>query len=418
MTSMERRLQERCAELQREIFRLQGAQSQTNFKSLDKQPVALPRHVPPKQDSSEHEDEGISSSETGPSLSPVPILVLPQKSSQQKKSSDKDEESATIEEVMEELNNIVSEAEKEIISKEESRKEKEIVPVNIVPQPPRKARSLAYLVQPQDGSEMDGSEYGMLINQNEQAAVERVANMQTFFDEADYEVPETDKPFLIDSPDLNEVNPKTTALNASTTRELLDVIMNARHNENDPNINALLKNSSNLNPTTSNVINKRHSCASLEHLKAVGPPPPLPKKPQAPAQQFNGVFFMTGMNTPQKYPKPDITAALQARCVTKNLERLEASFAGPEASTALHDSLSPTSAVNGTGGPVVLREKSRSNQQIYFGSNPTLGLPSTSYPSFTNNLPLVSNPNKNISSRTRSYTQATAKVTDTPSGLY
>lgn len=86
---MERRLQERCAELQREVFRLQGAHNNEGYKSLEKHPVALPRQVLPrsnnsKNGSSEHEDEGISSSETGQSLSPEPILILPQNASMKK----------------------------------------------------------------------------------------------------------------------------------------------------------------------------------------------------------------------------------------------------------------------------------------------------------------------------------------------
>jgi len=119
LTSMERRLQERCAELQREIFRLQGNQQQSKFKPVESsghQPVALPRQVPPpkknKQSSSEHEDEGISSSETGASLSPVPILVLPSKAKQSRKvvPEEDEDDAATIEDVIEELDNIVSEA--------------------------------------------------------------------------------------------------------------------------------------------------------------------------------------------------------------------------------------------------------------------------------------------------------------------
>ncbi|XP_032291319.1 uncharacterized protein mwh isoform X2 [Drosophila virilis] len=402
LTSMERRLQERCAELQREIFRLQGAQ-ESNFKPVEAhQPVALPRQVPPnskttaagaaagsKQSCSEHEDEGISSSETGASLSPVPILVLPTKSKRKTKrgeDKDEDDDAATIEDVIEELDNIVSEAEKQISRQAATAKqhshprlleqEQDIVPVNIVPQPPRKSRSLAHLVPRTDCSDQENSQYGMLMP-GDSAAVERLAAMQTFFDEVDYEATHTDTHvnYTLDTPSSDmpeaEANATATAYNASTNRELLDVIMNARHDEHDPTILAL-----------------RNS--SQDNSKAPAPAPPTP-----PAQHFNGVFFMTGMNTPQKYPKPDLTAALQARRVTKNVERLEAAFA-----SGSHD--------GGHVDAAIVREKSRSNQQIYFSSN--LAMRMHDYPG-------SGQLNGNISARTRSYTQG-SKVTDLPSGLY
>ena len=410
LTSMERRLQERCAELQREIFRLQGAQNENSFKSIDKQAVSLPRHIPPgKQDSSEHEDEGISSSDTGPSLSPVPILVLPQNSNNMNQRVGGTD--ATIEDVMEVLDNVVNEAEKQISSSEckfsklgMEAKEKEIIPVNIVPQPPRKSRSLAHLVHP-DGSDMDGSEYGMLMMQKQmgQNQDERVAALKTFFDEADYII--QDKPYHrthIDSPEIPEHN--TNQHNAyhtpnNTTRELLDVIMNARHCEDDPTLKALRDGNDNNNneddlshnEAVLNNQNKRHSFAEATNGTV-------------PAQHFNGVFFMTGMNKPQKYPKPDLTAALQAKRVTKNVERLEAVFA------------SHNETFNDAGRGQLMpstREKSKSNQQIYFSSNPTIRI--GSYTS-QNSRPDLLNTN-NVNSRTRSYTQG-SKVTDIPSGLY
>lgn len=415
LTSMERRLQERCAELQREIFRLQGAQ-ESNFKPVEShQPVALPRQVPPtakmgpgasKQSCSEHEDEGISSSETGASLSPVPILVLPSKSKHHKQSrkstlqADDDDDAATIEDVIEELDNIVSEAEKQIskqdtpsnkstiqLTKQHQRsmeQEQDIVPVNIVPQPPRKSRSLAHLVPRTDCSDQEGSQFGRLMLQQtgDSAAIERLAAMQTFFDEVDYDAPETDQhvSYVMDapSPDMPDVEANTTATayNASTNRELLDVIMNARHDEHDPTMLALR--------------NSAQNAAPVER-PSTKPPAPAP-----PAQHFNGVFFMTGMNTPQKYPKPDLTAALQARRVTKNVERLEAAFA------------STNDTVQVPNEAAVIREKSRSNQQIYFSSNPAMRI---------HDYPAPGHLTGNLSARTRSYTQG-SKVTDIPSGLY
>ncbi|XP_017473132.1 PREDICTED: uncharacterized protein LOC108364080 [Rhagoletis zephyria] len=487
LTSMERRLQERCAELQREIFRLQGAQNENTFKSLDKQPVALPRHVPPGKNESEHEDEGISSSETGPSLSPVPILVLPQKSSaagkQHHKNKSKSPENSTgdsgaatgtattIEDAMQELDHVVSEAEKQISTQQRQQhqlrqqltqsvtaKEKDIVPVNIVPQPPRKSRSLAHLVSQADGSELDGSEYGMLMLQNhgDAIAVERVTAMQTFFDEADYE-PHTDmdKPYSIESPDIPEANTTATAYNASTTRELLDVIMNARHSDDDPTMKAFREASNNQhqhqphphthqhqhlhhhhnNQHAGNGGNANNCVSKRQSMSGAAPPPPPPlvaKKPQAPAQHFNGVFFMTGMNTPQKYPKPDVTAALQARRVTKNVERLEAAFASCSHESLLEGGTPPTVAVH-----QVVREKSRSNQQIYFGSNPAMRLSSSNSGggggitgSGVNNVTVLVQQSASaqgaqpticngaaLATRTRSCAHG-SKVTDTPSGLY
>ncbi|XP_052847725.1 uncharacterized protein LOC128259413 isoform X1 [Drosophila gunungcola] len=415
LTSMERRLQERCAELQREIFRLQGAQQQSKFKPVEgvsahhHQPVALPRQVPPptktkQTSSSEHEDEGISSSETGASLSPVPILVLPSKAKQSKSrklmEEEDEDDAATIEDVIEELDNIVSEAEKQISSQAGSgsrttkmrhhrQVEKDIVPVNIVPQPPRKSRSLAHLVARTDCSDQEGSDYGMVLHQpGDPAAAERLAAMHSFFDEVDYDAPETDQPaaYQMESPtpDMPEANATATAYNASTNRELLDVIMNARHDEHDPTMQALRKSVQDVAPVT-----------IVHHpvkVKPQAPPPPTP-----PAQQFNGVFFMTGMNTPQKYPKPDISAALQARRVTKNVERLEAAFASahPE---ALNEA-------------AIGREKSRSNQQIYFTSN--LAMRMHEHSNFGQNQ------TQGPTLRTRSHTQGSmSKVTDLPSGLY
>lgn len=407
LTSMERRLQERCAELQREIFRLQGAQNENTFKSLDKQPVTLPRHIPPgkQQDSSEHEDEGISSSDTGPSLSPVPILVLPQHSKAHEKR--KIAEDPAIEDAMEELDNVVNEAEKQISTNEskfskisKEAKEKEIVPVNIVPQPPRKSRSLAHLVQP-DGSDLDGSEYGMLMMQKPVNPNQEVAALKTFFDESDYVIQDQEKSYhrsVLDSPEIPENAPNKQHSN-NTTRELLDVIMNARHCEDDPTMKALREGSNLENGETEPDAIVMPGAAKRESFTETNGVPP---------QQFNGVFFMTGMNTAQKYPKPDLTAALQARRVTKNVERLEAAFASH------NEAYNEADAHNGKRGNLMPsnREKSRSNQQIYFGSNPTIRIgpytPQNSRPDLLNT---------NVTTRTRSYTQG-SKVTDIPSGLY
>lgn len=323
---MERRLQERCAELQREVFRLQGAHTNNDgYKSLEKLPVALPRQVLPrgnKNGSSEHEDEGISSSETGQSLSPEPILILPQNSSKKYSlnhneyngnvGAKDDDVNATIEEVIEELENIVHDAEQEIEdSKSDGTKssetlppyhakshfqsidhhEKEIVPKNLLPQPPKKSRSLSHLLS--GGSDFDDSDYGVMVANNETRI--------SYYDDIDMEIEHTRREHGMhgyrNEPD-GEPNPDLIN-QTSTNRELLNVIMDAREKDN-------------IFMTAPGHYNKMKS--SEQSL--------IPKSAQAP-QKFNGVFFMTEMSTPAKYPKPDITAALEARRVSKSIERLE-----------------------------------------------------------------------------------------------
>lgn len=336
LTTMERRLQERCAELQREVFRLQGAQHNDGYKSLEKHPVALPRQVLPrtnKNGSSEHEDEGISSSETGQSLSPEPILILPQNSSKKytmneyatnnnnnnsngnNNGAKDDDVNATIEEVIEELENIVHDAEQEIEDMKSERskssetlppyqpkshfhsndhKEKEIVPVNLLPQPPKKSRSLSHLLS--GGSDYEDSDYGVMMANNETRI--------SYYDDIDMEIENSRQhsngggyrsaDVIADA----EQNPDLIN-QTSTNRELLNVIMDAREKDN-------------IFMTTPGHYSKMKS--PEQSL--------IPKSAQAP-QKFNGVFFMTEMSTPAKYPKPDITLALNARRVSKSIERIE-----------------------------------------------------------------------------------------------
>lgn len=335
LTTMERRLQERCAELQREVFRLQGAQHNDGYKSLEKHPVALPRQVLPrtnKNGSSEHEDEGISSSETGQSLSPEPILILPQNSSKKytmneytnnnnsnsngnNNGAKDDDVNATIEEVIEELENIVHDAEQEIEDMKSERskssetlppyqpkghfhsndhKEKEIVPVNLLPQPPKKSRSLSHLLS--GGSEYEDSDYGVMMANNETRI--------SYYDDIDMEIENSRQHSngggyrSADGIADGEQNPDLIN-QTSTNRELLNVIMDAREKDN-------------IFMTTPG-----------HYTKIKSPEQSLiPKSAQTP-QKFNGVFFMTEMSTPAKYPKPDITLALNARRVSKSIERIE-----------------------------------------------------------------------------------------------
>lgn len=345
---MERRLQERCADLQRDIFRLQGAHHQDGYKSLEKRPVALPRHVPPHSSktggSSEQDDEGISSSETGQSLSPEPILILPQGNTQKYRmnitsetTTVKDEDDAnvtTIEEVIEELANIVSDAEREISVQnfscielvQNKQIEKEIVPVNLLPQPPKKSRSLAHLLS-NGGSDFDGSDYGLLMmpNGGSGALVNNTSanggrgggggadSRASFFDDLDYDnennkfgLRSNNASFIRDEP----VSPSPDVVNqSSTNREILNVIMDAREKDGSGMQGLLMSNQ------------KQQPVDCIANNESTLIPVPGPHK-------FSGVFFMAEMNTAQKYPKPDITAALEARRVTKNLDRMESYGSG------------------------------------------------------------------------------------------
>lgn len=376
---MERRLQERCAELQREVFRLQGAHNNDGYKSLEKHPVALPRQVLPrtnnKTGSSEHEDEGISSSETGQSLSPEPILILPQNATKKyslmsnnneynggnnnnssiNHSSNNnnnaagakdDDVNTTIEEVIEELENIVHDAEQDMqqelksdrskssenlvitayhvksshlhssknssssnsnsncmnkIRNDQFHQEKEIVPVNLLPQPPKKSRSLSHLLA--GGSDFDESDYGVIMANNETRI--------SYYDDIDMEIEHSRQHGYRNEPDgisgggggigINgEPNPDLIN-QTSTNRELLNVIMDAR--DNDENIFMTAP-----GHYGQMIKSGMHDAQSL--------------MPKTAPQKFNGVFFMTEMSTPAKYA-PDITAALEARRVSKSIERLE-----------------------------------------------------------------------------------------------
>lgn len=348
---MERRLQERCAELQREIFRLQGAHHQDGYKSLEKRPVALPRHVPPQSNktgnSSEQDDEGISSSETGQSLSPEPILVLPLGNTQKYRMNvasdtttareDEDANAASIDDVIEELKNIVIDAERKISvqnkpepSVHEHREdhiEKEIVPVNLLPQPPRKSRSLAHLLS--NGSDFDGSDYGLLLHNGAGDAIGTGDSRTSYFDDLDYENEncksgrQSHDSYVRDA--TTSISPDVVNL-SSTNREILNVIMDAREKDGGMQHSGFM-----MQPPQHQVLMRQpsagNSCAESGGRMIVNSDGGLIAGPPAP-HKFSGVFFMTEMSTPQKYPKPDITAALEARRVTRNLDRLESYGSG------------------------------------------------------------------------------------------
>lgn len=423
LTTMERRLQERCAELQREVFRLQGAAHTDGYKSLEKRPVALPRQVLPrsnKNGSFEHEDEGISSSETGQSLSPEPIIILPANNNSKKYaltltdgannggSSKDDDTNATIEDVIEELENIVQDAEREIKSKLNNANddadhstaattlqahnyntdhvEQEIVPVNLLPQPPKKSRSLAHLIS--SGSEFDDSDYGVLMNETHRVS---------YYDDIEMEI-ENSRALG----GHNDVDGDANAADAtnpdlinqsSSNRELLNVIMDAQEKD-DHRIFAA-------NAAKANRIGAKNSEL-------------IPKLGCAP-QKFNGVFFMTEMSTPQKYPKPDITAALEARRVTKSIERME-THGLDSMIDIIMTSPDKSSAVSKCGSAVpknnfqAMREMSMANA--------TFLMRNKSPAPENNNATIIFSNGAKTTRATAAYTISGSKLTDLPSGLY
>lgn len=276
LTTMERRLQERCAELQREIFRLQGKEGGKMEKGGDGRPVAMPRQscTSAENNYSEQEDEGISSSETGQSASPEPTRVLLNLGSSNGVDRKEDEDNhTTIEDVIEELENIVSDAERDMSSKGGDKEiiqrhrpnhttttdENEIIPVNLLPQPPRKSRSLSHLVS--NSSDIDDGDFELLMKNNQHAGQN--------VDPVEYAV----------AKEMEKQVPQDT----STNRAILNVIMDAREQE----------------------YSQHQPIQSLD----------------VPLQQFNGVFFMSDMKSNPKYQKPDLATLFDNRKVSKSLDR-------------------------------------------------------------------------------------------------
>lgn len=323
---MERRLQERCAELQRDVFRLQGLYNNESYNMLDKRPVALPRQVPPQgnKNGSEQEDEGISSSDTGQSLSSesesMLVVNLPLKKPNSKFTSSintnhtdytiNDDETVRIEDVIEELENVVNVASRELHTysaniekatithehRSHSRKEKEIVPVNLLPQPPKRSRSLVHLLS--SGSEFDGSEYGMLLIPN--GSGRSFCNDLTAAD-MKIEKYARDSVFTTEPIEQHNTNGKS-----ATNREILDEIMDAQEKES---------------PMPPFITGERLK-KSNEQVN-----PLLPYIDSSP-QKFDGVFFMSELgSSSRKYSKSDLMAAFDAKRAAKSAERIE-SFEG------------------------------------------------------------------------------------------
>jgi hypothetical protein len=435
LSSMERRLQERCAELQRQIMRMQGGQNESsqgsgNSSTEKRTPVALPRQVPPqnKRNDPEHDDEGISSSEAADSVSPEPPRIIPAKQGSSMNTSHKfsiilknddrkseantkvidDDEytNTTIEDVIEELQNIVSDAEREIKNNNANKSysmedkldmvyssesnEHEIIPKNLHPQPPRKSRSLMHLLATH--SDVDGSDYGLLLIKQE--------TKNTFFDDdLDQNVTKKHRIYIDESYGSEEANPdhpdvvhrtnhknKMNTVGAaehdqSANREILNAIMDAREKD-----------------TPCRMVRAQ----SLE--RNLGPP-----------QQFNGVFFMTDMNPQHKYPKPDITAALEAKRVTRTFDRM-----GAYGLDGMVDVLIPP---NQQKPQMYSRSRATSMnipQQIIGMSNENLNFQLKSGYSTGSTLVYSGQPPSTMmvrDNRTLSYTTG-SKVTDLPSGLY
>lgn len=255
-------------------------------------------------------------------------ITVPSEDAPIAKEDDEEANALSIEEVIEELANIVSEAERDISINEVSpvmpitddlanRMEKDIVPVNLLPQPPRKSRSLVHLLAHGE-SDFGGSEYGMLMR----AKIDDVGSHQIlnglaetqpmFYEDHDYNqykfagTTNQDSSFSLENPDILS--------QSRTNRDILNVIMDAR--EKDADMNGYI-----MMPTHDDDHQQAPPSVVEQQSNDIGHDL-IPTSDAAP-RKFSGVFFMTQMSTPQKYPKPDITAALEARRVTKNLDRLE-----------------------------------------------------------------------------------------------
>ncbi|CAH1161266.1 unnamed protein product [Phyllotreta striolata] len=140
LISMDQCLREKCSELTEEVHSLKSAQS---------------IEITSKNQESPPEDEGISSSERTPSpendLQPAsPVFELYAAPSPQILDDFDEEDETTIEEVIQELRDIISNEETEAYNRENAqprrlRDDCEIVPVRLQPEPPRKSRSLVHL---------------------------------------------------------------------------------------------------------------------------------------------------------------------------------------------------------------------------------------------------------------------------------
>lgn len=420
-TSIERRLQEKCAELQREMMQLKKSQSASS--TLEKRPVALPRQTlvgtnTLKKNSSENEDEGISSSETGQSSSPVPPHdyhnVEKKKSSRNKSSSfattEDDDSNTTIDDVIEELTNIVNDAEREISENNTlsvnikssglkksnsgcSGMEKEIV-VNLLPQPPKKAsKSLVQILGPQH----DDADYDLYYVDEPLPAPQKPQHHEESPYENDYEMEIDDQRHHHNHPDI--INTTTQARRSNSddnNRQLLNVIMDAREREQQK-INA--------------AVAKMSRAHSLE-------------RDIVPQQQFSGgVFFMSNNmmnNHHSRFSKPDIMTATskQQRSLggSKNFASVDSMIDVVMSSTA-------TTAV--VGNSIELSKQTTKSRAIFLPTTAVGEKFSSSHNIAFNNFKFK-NTNVNPSlfeqqphgRESRSQSNNGSKVTDLISGLY
>uniref|UniRef100_A0A336MC53 CSON009375 protein n=1 Tax=Culicoides sonorensis TaxID=179676 RepID=A0A336MC53_CULSO len=313
LTTMERRLQERCAELQKEVRKLREIQHEKN-NNPHKSPVALPRqaltvtniktkkspeNTNGKQFNSEHEDEGISGSDTGQSISPDPsseerfvrkgsslssnkfsiILTeddspVPEKDNNENLYNSRD---TTIEDVIEELENIVSDQERDILSNENELQssennafssleqyssEYEIIPSNLLPAPPKKSKSLIHLFC--NPSDVDSSDY-MIVDPPAQVRNPFYRPEEPIQDRARkiyIDEPVTYSDDVLPQPDI--VHNTRRHSRDNTNRAILNVIMDARE--------------------------KERRAHSLERDITL----PVPAQPP---KQYNGVFFIASEST-------------------------------------------------------------------------------------------------------------------------
>ncbi|XP_050297722.1 uncharacterized protein LOC126737068 [Anthonomus grandis grandis] len=162
----EKSLKDRCSELQSEIRSLKSTRS------------LMGSYTKKRHDSTPNEDEGISSSERSltseddqiyqPNYHPLTETNHAQEQNEGEEEEEEDDDKTTIDEVIEELRNIVNAESKEDKRIEEAQvagklkihidaddyaiaTESEIVPEELHPKPPRRAKSLVHLFVPSDG---------------------------------------------------------------------------------------------------------------------------------------------------------------------------------------------------------------------------------------------------------------------------
>lgn len=395
LTTMERRLQERCAELQKEVRRLR--ESQLTDAAATKNPVALPRQqvVKGKQINSEHEDEGISGSDTGQSISPEPYQSQSQKGSNKFSIilTEEPKDETTIEDVIEELENIVSDAERDMVTEEILEPEPmsipyssieyaehEIIPSNLLPAPPKKSKSLAQLFNNNNPSDVDSSDY-MIVDP---PAKHKQTQQNYFADDRDEKQRSFEEHYVEDTlpqPDLVSNTRIPRGRDNGTNRALLNVIMDAREKE-------------------------RHGCRPHSLERDLASP-----------QQLGGLFFITDTHGNNGGRFKDATTmhhqAIEPRRVSRSLDKM--GNCGVDSMIDIVDTTrSSAAAVTSTPHAPGLRAR------ISTGNN-NLPSPRTTYAANFKYKPGTLNFGLPITTRGTSRTSSSilgSKITDLPSGLF